>query len=279
MRDGRMIGRTGQEAFLDVEGAEVLGVEVGDEMTLGFFGVDPDDPTGDSLANPLGRSRVRVVGIGTFADEPLPEKGFPRTRILVTPAVAAEFDCLQQIPDPDRRAHRRRAARLARRPRLRDELPLLLDRRRRAAVTAPPRSRPSWGDGSGTENENLPAVHAAGGDRLLPDPLLHGRRRPQRRAVAVADHHRAAGLRGHRVLATVVGVLVLVLRHLRRREREVAVWRSLGLTSPAGPPASGSAPVAAAALGALGGRRRRWSPPPSGPWPAPGRSFPHPDAR
>ena len=53
-------------------------------MTLGFFGVDPADPTGDSLANPLGRSRVRVVGIGTFADEPLPQEGFPRTRILVT---------------------------------------------------------------------------------------------------------------------------------------------------------------------------------------------------
>ncbi|MET0825310.1 MAG: hypothetical protein ABWZ89_02220, partial [Acidimicrobiales bacterium] len=56
VRDGRMIGRSGQEAFLDVEGAEFLGVEVGDEMTLGFFGGDPQDPAGGSRAHPRGRS-------------------------------------------------------------------------------------------------------------------------------------------------------------------------------------------------------------------------------
>ena len=54
-------------------------------------------------------------------------------------------------------------------------------------------------------------------------------------------------------LATVVGVLVLVLRHLRRREREVAVWRSLGLGAAGRSAGIGIGPVAAAALGALGG--------------------------
>ena len=252
VRDGRMIGRSGQEAFLDVEGAEVLGVEVGDEMTLGFFGVDPEDPAGDSLANPHGRSRVRVVGIGTFADEPLPQVGFPRTRILVTPDVAAEFDCLQQTPDPTDEHTA-------------DELIVELigldcamsyryysidvegGRDRAAAVSA------ELGRRFRDENAHLPAAmrQAEIGYFLIPSFTADDARSVEQSLSPIITALRAFGVTA--ALATVVGVLVLVLRHLRRREREVAVWRSLGLGAAGRSAGIGIGPVAAAALGALGG--------------------------
>ena len=252
VRDGRMIGRSGQEAFLDVEGAEVLGVEVGDEMTLGFFGVDPEDPAGDSLANPLGRSRVRVVGIGTFADEPLPQVGFPRTRILVTPDVAAEFDCLQQTPDPtDEHTADELIVELVGLDCAMSYRYYSIDveggRDRAAAVSA------ELGRRFRDENAHLPAAmrQAEIGYFLIPSFTADDARSVEQSLSPIITALRAFGVTA--ALATVVGVLVLVLRHLRRREREVAVWRSLGLGAAGRSAGIGIGPVAAAALGALGG--------------------------
>ena len=80
---------------------------------------------------------------------------------------------------------------------------------------------------------------------LIPSFTADDARSVEQSLSPIATALRAFGVTA--ALATVVGVLVLVLRHLRRRERELAVWRSLGLAPPAGPSAIGVGP---------GGRRR-----------------------
>ena len=46
---------------------------------------------------PLGRVNVRVVGIGVFADEVLPEGLYPRRRVLVPDDVTAPFNCTPSL--------------------------------------------------------------------------------------------------------------------------------------------------------------------------------------
>jgi len=90
---GRMI-RSGPEAFLNLELAGELGLGVGDELPLAFREpptagrIDPNE-----VLRPLGQTRVKVVGVGVLADEVLPDGLYPRQRILVTPEVAAPFEC------------------------------------------------------------------------------------------------------------------------------------------------------------------------------------------
>jgi hypothetical protein len=94
--DGRMV-RSGREAFLSVETAESIGVEVGDDLPLAFWapsyntpGIGPGQ---DDLVQPLGRELARVVGVGLFADEMLGEVLYPRQRVVVTPEVAEAYTC------------------------------------------------------------------------------------------------------------------------------------------------------------------------------------------
>lgn len=100
VRDGRMIGR-GAEAFVNVEMAEELDLRVGDMLPLAFWGdaYSGAGPGEGAVLEPLGRTRVRVVGIGVFADEVLRDGLYPRRRVLVTPEVAKEFDCMLALPD------------------------------------------------------------------------------------------------------------------------------------------------------------------------------------
>lgn len=96
---GRMI-RSGPEAFVNLEMAEDLGLQVGSVLPLAFF---PNSFTGEDPTDlePLGRTDVRVVGIGLFQDEVLADGLYPRHRVLVTPDVGSRYACVLHQPEPD----------------------------------------------------------------------------------------------------------------------------------------------------------------------------------
>lgn len=99
---GRMITGEG-EAFLNLDAVDGLGFDVGDEMPVSFWPATPNedelDPT--EVVGSLGTARVRVVGVGVFSDEVLPDELYPRQRVLLSPDVVAPFDCIPPHPPPD----------------------------------------------------------------------------------------------------------------------------------------------------------------------------------
>ena len=99
VHEGRMV-QSGAEAFVSVETAEALGLEVGDDLPLAFWPSTystPEPPDPATPTEPLGRVSVRVVGIGVFADEVLPEGLYPRRRVLVPDDVTAPFSCTPTV--------------------------------------------------------------------------------------------------------------------------------------------------------------------------------------
>jgi hypothetical protein len=99
---GRMISGEG-EAFLNLGAADALEFDVGHEMPVSFWTATPNedelDPT--EVVGSLGTARVRVVGVGVFSDEMLPDELYPRQRVLLSPDVVAPFDCTPPHPPPD----------------------------------------------------------------------------------------------------------------------------------------------------------------------------------
>jgi hypothetical protein len=91
------------DAFVNVDTAESLGLEVGDELRLSFWVPSYNDPTSDlsRVVDTLGTIDVRVVGIGAFADEVLVDELFPRRRVLISADAAAPYDCTIPHPSPD----------------------------------------------------------------------------------------------------------------------------------------------------------------------------------
>ncbi|MEJ7765439.1 MAG: FtsX-like permease family protein [Acidimicrobiales bacterium] len=102
VHQGRTLGGAG-EAFLNREAAALLGVAVGDEIPVAFWQVTPRgvgaDPT--EIVSPIGRVAARVVGIGAFSDEALPEEIYPRSRVVLSPDLTAPFDCSTSHPAAD----------------------------------------------------------------------------------------------------------------------------------------------------------------------------------
>ena len=94
--EGRFVDG-GTEAFVSEEAAEALGVGVGDEVPLAFWGNSYNTPGvgpgQQDVVDPVGRSRARVVGIGRFSDEVFADDLYPRQRVVVTPAVAERYTC------------------------------------------------------------------------------------------------------------------------------------------------------------------------------------------
>ncbi len=99
---GRMISGRG-EAFLSLGAVEALGLDVGDEMPVAFWNATPNEDELDpaETVESIGSSRVRVVGVGVFADEVLPDELYPRQRVLLSPDVVAPYDCTPPHPPPD----------------------------------------------------------------------------------------------------------------------------------------------------------------------------------
>lgn len=250
VRSGRMV-RSGREAFLNVAAAEAMAVEVGDELPLTFYGINTDDPTSSDPGPAVHHARVRVVGIGTFADDVLVDELYPRYRILVTPEAAASADCLQFVPEADD-------------PRSFFEL-LLAAVPSDCAMTyryysltveggadAAPAVVAEMGRRFRAENEHLPAALREGDAGYFPiTSFAADDARNVRQSLGPA----VAALRAFGVaaaLATAATVLLLVVRHLRRRAAELEAWRSLGLGVTGRAVGIGLLPSVAGVIGVLG---------------------------
>lgn len=103
--DGRLPnGRN--EAFVDEELASARHLSVGDVVPVSFWSI-ADDPAGDpnvdpaTIVSPIGVKRVEIVGVGTMRDEVLPDGLYPRQRMIVSPDLAARFECVTPAPPSD----------------------------------------------------------------------------------------------------------------------------------------------------------------------------------
>ena len=52
------------------------------------------------MFEPIGVEQLEVVGIVTMADEVLPDDLYPRQRAILSPDIAAKYDCLPPAPSP-----------------------------------------------------------------------------------------------------------------------------------------------------------------------------------
>jgi hypothetical protein len=87
-----------REVLVSVELADARGLGVGDVVPLAFLSTYDDlvaEP--EDAVVPIAVEQVTVVGVATFADEVLPDGLFERARVIVSPDLAARYDCL---PDP-----------------------------------------------------------------------------------------------------------------------------------------------------------------------------------
>ena len=99
---GRMISGN-REAFLSLGASEALAADVGDEMPVSFWTTTPNEDELDpaEIVESIGTVRVRVVGVGVFSDEVLPDELYASQRVLLSPDVVAPFDCTPSHPPPD----------------------------------------------------------------------------------------------------------------------------------------------------------------------------------
>ncbi|MEO8693933.1 MAG: FtsX-like permease family protein [Acidimicrobiales bacterium] len=264
VHEGRMI-RSGAEAFLSQEAAIEVGVNVGDTITLSFY--TPQYTLEDGEASDfvlLGTEQVQVVGIGVLSDEVLADELFPRQRLIVTPDVAAKYDCVIGTPRPDDTRS------------LTQIFPELI----------PPDCTTSYryfslrteGGDAGAKavagaltdlfaaaNEQLPAALRENnvGYELIASFAADDAARVRQSLSPVVTSMRAFG---YAAALTTVGVaLLLVVRLLRRRERDVAVWHSLGLSSMRRALALALPAGGAIAIGVVGSLVVAWVASPIGP--------------
>jgi hypothetical protein len=97
---GRMV-RSGDEAFISVDAAKLFQLHVGDVLTLTFWPSAPSGVDAEAMVTPLGVEQLKVVGIGVFSDEVLPDELYPRQRIVISPDVAARYFCEAVQPPAD----------------------------------------------------------------------------------------------------------------------------------------------------------------------------------
>lgn len=92
----------GDEVLVNRALADARKLEVGDLLTLSFW--DPADELRaepDDVVSPVGVEQVRVAGVATLADEVFPDRLYPAGRIIVSPELAARYDCLPDVPMAD----------------------------------------------------------------------------------------------------------------------------------------------------------------------------------
>jgi hypothetical protein len=90
------------EVLVNVEVADAEGLEVGDTLPLTFWRSRDDlAAASEDVITPLGVEHPTVVGIATMPDEVLPDRLFPRGRVIVSPELARRYDCLPGAPPGD----------------------------------------------------------------------------------------------------------------------------------------------------------------------------------
>ncbi|CAN5660462.1 hypothetical protein BH20ACT2_BH20ACT2_23450 [soil metagenome] len=111
VRSGRM--PTGpREAVITQHTADAGQVRIGDVLRIAFWeplplfpGPPPEGYASEEeflaeLIPPMGVEPVEIVGIVTPSNEALPDELYPRQLVIVSPDVAARYDCLPASPAP-----------------------------------------------------------------------------------------------------------------------------------------------------------------------------------
>ncbi len=109
VRSGRM--PTGpREIAVTADAAAIVGVAIGDVVPLAFWQPGPTGIIGptpeayqaflDETITPIDVERVTVVGLVSLAEEVLPDGLYPRATAIVSPDVAARYDCVPEVPPP-----------------------------------------------------------------------------------------------------------------------------------------------------------------------------------
>jgi hypothetical protein len=106
VRSGRL--PTGpNEAVVTADMADEFDLSVGDIEPLAFWRALPDLAEGDrfeellsDVVEPIGVHQVTIVGIVTLADEVLPDELYPRQTVIVSPDLAARYDCVPPTAPP-----------------------------------------------------------------------------------------------------------------------------------------------------------------------------------
>ena len=161
------------EAVIDVEMAQRRGLHIGDVVPMSFFpaamqaAIDDGEAPRSTRLTATGTERLTVVGIATLPDEVLPDGLYPRERMIVSPDIAARYDC---TPLPDAAGRHLRGNRRRDLPRsVRHLLSLLLARDRRRRSWRGRRARRVRPRGQRTERQP-PGGVAGARHPVLPDP-------------------------------------------------------------------------------------------------------------
>ena len=96
------------EAAVNRAAADAEGFAIGDVVPLAFWpsvlddGLTPQqvEELQDEVFAPVGVEQVAVVGIVRLADEVLPDDLYPRQRAILSPDIAAKYDCIPPAPAP-----------------------------------------------------------------------------------------------------------------------------------------------------------------------------------
>ena len=97
---GRMISAE-DEIFVNRAAAEHYDFQVGDEVSVTFVPAQPNGPAPNENPTPIGNERLKVVGIGVFADEVLPDDLYENVKIIFSPQLTAKYACVTKQPEPD----------------------------------------------------------------------------------------------------------------------------------------------------------------------------------
>ena len=238
------------EALVSGELADRRDLSVGDTIPVAFWhsqlSLAPSGPQDDEVVHPLGVERLTIVGIGTFADEVLPEGLFARGRVVVSADVAARYDCLPELPPAAATVEEAVAALVPAGCAMNYPYYSLRSPGGPRAVAA---AQDAFRTAATELNARLPtAVTELGGQYAFISTTTAEERRRVERSVAPAVA--ALGVLGLLALATTVAVASLALaRDLRRSAADFRQWWQAGL--PAGERLAVAATPAAIAV-ALG---------------------------
>ena len=104
VRSGRMPAAR-DEAVITPDAAQALDLSIGDSVPLAFWQVGISDEAPATLSefaneviDPIGLEEVQIVGIVTLPGQVLPDELLPRADMIVSPELAADYDCLPAMP-------------------------------------------------------------------------------------------------------------------------------------------------------------------------------------
>ncbi|MBK5333460.1 MAG: FtsX-like permease family protein, partial [Ilumatobacteraceae bacterium] len=98
--EGRMLSAE-NEIFVNRGAADHYDLHIGDEISVTFVPAQPNGPPPNEHPTPIGHERLKVVGIGVFADEVLPDDLYANVKIVFSPQLTAKYSCVTKQPEPN----------------------------------------------------------------------------------------------------------------------------------------------------------------------------------